>query len=353
MIELRSDTFTLPTPEMLAAIAQATLGDDVYHEDQTVNELETEAAELFGKEAALLVPSGTMANLAALMAHCQRGTKVLVGNESDIFMYEAGGASICGGIIYEPIPTQSDGCLLLEDLQRAFPDDPTDPQFALPALICLENTHNRMGGRVLPLSYLREVQAFASQRSVPVHIDGARIFNAATALDVSVAEIAQYADSLQFCLSKGLCAPVGSMVVGSQDFIRQVRSLRKMLGGGMRQAGIIAAPGLISLRSMTRRLTEDHRNAARLARGLATIEGILCDPSVVETNIVFFQVIDERFTWQLFLSEARLQGLNVAELGYGRIRAVTHAGVTADDIDRSVEIIRSLLRSGPIAELPP
>ncbi|HEU5375934.1 MAG TPA: low-specificity L-threonine aldolase [Ktedonobacteraceae bacterium] len=348
MIELRSDTFTLPTPVMIAAIAQADLGDDVYGEDRTVNELETVVAEMFGKEAAMLVPSGTMANLTALMAHCPRGTKALVGNESDIYMYEAGGASVCGGIIYEPVPTQSDGRLLLEDLQRVFPNDPADPQFALPALICLENTHNRMGGRVLPLSYLQEVQVFAHEHRVPVHIDGARVFNAATALGIPVSEIAQYADSLQFCLSKGLCAPACSIVVGRRDFIQRARGLRKMLGGGMRQAGVLAAPGLVAVRSMTKRLEEDHRNALRLARGLATIEGILCDPERVETNIVFFHVADRRFTWQSFLEEARLRGVNLAELGYGRIRAVTHANISCSDIDRALEIIQSLLRTGPM-----
>lgn len=346
MIELRSDTFTLPTPEMLAAIQQATLGDDVYGEDRTVNQLEAVAAELFGKEAALLVPSGTMANLIALMTHCSRGTKALVGNESDLFIYEAGGASVCGGIVYEPVATQTDGRLLLEDLQHALPDDLTDPEFALPALICLENTHCRMGGRVLPLSYLHDVQMFARQHGLSVHIDGARIFNAAVALQVSVAEIAQYADSVQFCLSKGLAAPVGSMIVGDRSFIRRARRLRKMLGGGMRQAGIIAAPGLISLQHMTHRLAEDHAHAVQLAQGLATIPGIQCT-SPVETNMVFFRLIDERFTLDSFLVEAALQGVNMAELGYGRVRAVTHAGISGQDIDYAVEVIRRIISLGP------
>lgn len=346
MIELRSDTFTLPTPEMLEAIPQAALGDDVYGEDRTVNELEAVAAETFGKEAALLVPSGTMANLIALMTHCTRGTKALVGNESDIFIYEAGGASVCGGIVYEPVPTQTDGRLLLEDLQSALPDDPTDPEFALPALICLENTHCRMGGRALPLSYLQDVQTFARQHGLSVHIDGARIFNAAVALQTTVADIAQYADSVQFCLSKGLAAPIGSMVVGDREFIHRARRLRKMLGGGMRQAGIIAAPGLISLRHMTQRLAEDHANAARLARGLATIAGIQC-VTKVETNMVFFRVTDERFTLSSFLKEAALHGVNMTALGHGRVRAVTHAGISAQDIDHALEIIQQIMHCGP------
>lgn len=347
MIELRSDTFTLPSAEMLEAIARAELGDDVYGEDQTVNELEALAAELFGKEAALLVPSGTMANLIALMTHCPRGAKVIVGNESDMYLYEAGGASVCGGLIYEPVATQADGRLALEDIEQAFPQDRSDPQFALPALICLENTHNRMGGRVLPLAYLHEVQAFARQHAVSLHLDGARIFNAAVALDVPVAEIACSADSLQFCLSKGLSAPIGSLLVGTRAFIQQSHRVRKMLGGGMRQAGIIAAPGLISLQKMTQRLAEDHRHAQQLARGLAMIEGIECDQSVVETNIVFFRVSDPRFSLPLFIQAAGARGLNIAELGHRRIRAVTHVGIGASEIDRALQIIRSLLQSGP------
>jgi len=343
MIELRSDTFTLPSREMIEAISQAALGDDVYGEDPTVKELEILAANMLGKEAALLVPSGTMANLTSLMAHCPRGSKVLVGNETDIYIYEAGGAAFCGGIIYEPIPTQPDGRLALEDLSKVFPNDPSDPQFALPSLICLENPHNRMGGRVLPLSYLEEVQAFAKEKGLPLHMDGARIFNAAIALNIPAAEIAKYADSLQFCLSKGLSAPIGSIVVGSTSFIEKVYRLRKMLGGGMRQAGIIAAAGLVALNKMVDRLADDHAHARLLAQGLAAIDGIECDIDAVETNIVFFRVVDEHFTWQTFVEAARQHGLNIAELGHGRIRAVLHSGITRNDVRHALEIIRAIL----------
>lgn len=343
MIELRSDTFTLPPQEMLESISRAELGDDVYGEDLTVKQLEEQAAQMLGKEAALLVPSGTMGNLTALMAHCPRGTKVLVGDETDIYIYEAGGASVCGGLIYEPIPTRSDGRLSLDDLQKAFPEDATDPQFALPSLICLENPHNRMGGRVLPLSYLKKVRDFADEKGIPVHMDGARIFNASAAMGIPVSEIAQYADSVQFCLSKGLSAPIGSVVAGSRPFIEKVYRWRKMLGGGMRQAGIVAAPGLFALQHMVKRLTDDHLNARRLAEGLASMEGIQCDPETVETNIVFFRIIDPKFTWQMFVEKAGLHGLNVAELGHGRIRAVTHSGITADDVDRALTIIRRVM----------
>jgi threonine aldolase len=245
------------------------------------------------------------------------------------------------------VTTQADGQLALEDIRQAFPEDPSDPQYALPSLICLENTHNRMGGRVLPLTYLQDVQTFAHRRAVSLHLDGARVFNAAVALDVPVAEIARCVDSLQFCLSKGLAAPIGSMIVGTRKFIQQGHRVRKMLGGGMRQAGIIAAPGLISLQRMTQRLAEDHRHALQLARGLAAIEGIECDPTIVETNIVFFRVSDPRFALPLFIQAARTRGLNIAELGHRRIRAVTHVGITAHDIDCALEIIQSLLRIGP------
>ncbi|HEU4965775.1 MAG TPA: low-specificity L-threonine aldolase [Bacilli bacterium] len=347
MIELRSDTFTLPTQEMLDAMPKAALGDDVYGEDPTVKRLEALAARLLGKEAAILMPSGTMANLASLMAHCPRGTKVLVGDETDIYIYEAGGASVCGGLMYEPIRTQPDGRLLIEDLEKAFPDEMDDPQFALPSLICLENPHNRMGGKVLPLSYLQEVRDFADRKGLPVHMDGARIFNAAVAMDLPPSQIAQYADSIQFCMSKGLSAPIGSLVVGSKAFVEKVYRLRKMLGGGMRQAGIIASAGIIALEQVVPRLADDHANAKRLAEGLAAIPGIETDPSEVETNILFFRVTDERFTWQTFVESCKAQGLNIAELGHGRIRAVTHTGVTAEQIEEAIKIVQHVMQHGP------
>ncbi|WP_322905173.1 low-specificity L-threonine aldolase [Paenibacillus campi] len=341
-IELRSDTFTLPTPAMLTAMTEAELGDDVYGEDPTVRKLETKAAEMLGKEAAIFMPSGTMANLASIMAHCPRGTKVLVGNESDIYIYEAAGASVCGGVMYEPIKTQPDGRLDLYDLQQAIPRDPDDPQFALPSLICLENPHNRMGGRVLPLSYLADVQRFTQQHRIPVHMDGARIWNAAIALGVPAATIAAYADSIQFCLSKGLSAPIGSMVAGSQSFIQNVYRIRKMLGGGMRQAGVIAAAGIVALEQMVERLEEDHIHANRLAAGLAAIPGIACEPTV-ETNIVFFRVTDPRFTWEMVVQLLQQHGVYVDELGHGRIRAVTHAGIRTEQIEQALQVIRQIL----------
>nr|WP_042178672.1 GntG family PLP-dependent aldolase [Kibdelosporangium sp. MJ126-NF4]CEL13330.1 Low-specificity L-threonine aldolase [Kibdelosporangium sp. MJ126-NF4]CTQ99021.1 Low-specificity L-threonine aldolase (EC 4.1.2.48) [Kibdelosporangium sp. MJ126-NF4] len=346
MIELRSDTFTLPTSSMLRAMGTAELGDDVYGEDPTVRKLEERAAELLGKQAACLMPSGTMANLASIMAHCPRGTKVLVGAESDIYLYEAAGAAVCGGVGYEPLPNQPDGRILLADLAAGFPPDPQDPQFAWPALICLENTQNRCGGAVLPLDYLDEVRRFADERGVPVHLDGARIFNAAVALGIPASRIAESADSVQFCLSKGLGAPVGSIAAGAAAFIGSVRRIRKLLGGGMRQAGVIAAAGLVAL-GETSRLAEDHANARSLADGLARIPGVEIDPATVRTNIVLFRVTDPRFTPQSFIDSAWSRGVALTEFGHGRLRAVTHSGVSRQDIPTAVTVVRDLIDGGP------
>jgi threonine aldolase len=345
VIELRSDTFTLPSSDMLQAMGRARLGDDVYGEDPTVNELEDKAAGMLGKEAACLMPSGTMANLASIMTHAPRGSKILVGTESDIYIYEAGGASVCGGVMYEPIANQADGSLALDDLRAGFPDDLEDPQFALPSLVCLENTQNRCGGVVLSMDYQREVRAFADERGIAVHMDGARIFNAAAALGRPVAELVRYADSVQFCLSKGLSAPIGSMVAGSTEFIRGVRRVRKMLGGGMRQAGFIAAAGIVALDHVDR-LAEDHDNALRLAKGLAGLDGVETDPAAVQTNIVMFRVTAPGFSWQTFADAAGRRGLAIAELGHGRLRAVTHSGVTAADVDAAVAIVGRVLSEG-------
>jgi threonine aldolase len=345
MIELRSDTFTVPTPAMVQSIVDAELGDDVYGEDPTVSQLEKLAAEVMGKEAACLMPSGTMANLSSIMAQVPRGAKILVGTEADIYVYEAGGASVCGGVVYHPVPNQPDGRILLSDLENAFPDDPEDPQFPLPRLICLENTHNRCGGAILPLAYLREVREFADRQQLPVHLDGARVFNAAVGLDVPVAEIAHYADSVQFCLSKGLSAPIGSVVVGTAGFIRTVRRIRKMLGGGMRQAGIIAAPGILAIKDFGR-LAIDHRHAARLAEGLRQIKGIELDPGTVHTNIVIFRVTDKRFTWQRFAAAVGQLGLALTEAGHGRLRAVTHSGICSEQVEQAITIIAQVLDLG-------
>jgi threonine aldolase len=339
MIELRSDTFTQPTRAMREAMATAAVGDDVYREDPTVRRLEELAADQIGKPAACLMPSGTMANLAVILAQTPRGGKLIVGAESDIYLYEAGGAAVCGGAVYAPVPNNPDGTLSLTDLAAEFPTEPDDPQFALPRLICLENTQNRCGGAVLPVGYLRAVSDFARDRGVAFHLDGARIFNAAVAAGVDAAELARPADSVQFCLSKGLSAPIGSIVAGDAALVGRVRAVRKMLGGGMRQAGIVAAAGIVALDQMVGRLAEDHCQARRLADGLTGIPGIVLAQLTVVTNIVLFRVIDERWTVPAFVAECDRRGLAIAEFGADRLRAVTHRGVSARDIDRALEIV--------------
>jgi threonine aldolase len=347
-IELRSDTFTLPTPAMLEAIARAPLGDDVYGEDPTVTRLEQLAAGLLGKQAGCLMPSGTMANLTALLAHCPRGGKAIVGHESDIYAYEAGGASLCGGIVYDPLPNLADGTIDLAQIAEACAVDRSDPQIAPPALISLETPQNRCGGLPLQLDYLAEAASLARAHRVALHLDGARIFNAAVALGVSPAEIARVADTVQVCLSKGLCAPIGSVLVGDQAVIATARRMRKMLGGGMRQAGVIAACGIVALTEMTDRLADDHANAAHLARGLARLPGLQLDPGPPVTNMVFFRIHNERYTTDAFITAAHRRGVRLAELGRGRIRAVTHAGVGPDAINRAIKVFGELL--DPTAE---
>jgi threonine aldolase len=342
MIEMRSDTFTLPTPAMMAAMAAAPVGDDVYGEDPTVNRLEALAASRLGKEAACLMPSGTMANLASIMAHAPRGSSVIVGSESDIYLYEAAGATVCGGVSYVPVPNRSDGTLSLNELAQAIPPDPDDPQFAMPALVCLENTQNRCGGRVVPLDHQARIREWARANGMAVHLDGARIFNASVALAVPAERVAAAADSVQFCLSKGLSAPIGSVVAGSGDFVKRVRRIRKMLGGGMRQAGVIAAAGIVALEEMAGRLTQDHALARGFAEGLAELPGIELE-SMPQTNIVLFRVLDPRLTWSSFVDAAGAAGLALMGFGHGRVRAVTHNGLRAEDIDRALDIVAKVL----------
>ena len=267
LIDLRSDTVTRPTPEMRAAMANAEVGDDQYGEDPTVTLLERRSAEVLGKEAAVYVPSGTMGNLSALLAHCGRGDEAIVGDESHILWFESGGASTLGGIPVFPLPTDPRARLAIEDIENAI--RPARAGYPRTGVVCLENTHNRCGGAVLDIEYMRQVREIAHERGVPVHLDGARIFNAAASLGVPAAAIAAEADSVQFCLSKGLAAPVGSLVAGSEAFIQEVRKQRKVLGGAMRQSGVIAAAGVVALETMVDRLPEDHVRARTLAEGLS------------------------------------------------------------------------------------
>lgn len=285
-IDLRSDTVTLPTPQMYEAMANARLGDDVYGEDPTVNELEGETAAMFKKEAALFVSSGTQGNLLAVMAHCERGDEIIVGKQAHMFLYEAGSASSVAGVQINTIDVQTNGTLKLDDIRAAIRmKDVHEPRTHL---ICLENTQNVMGGVAFGADYIRKVAALAHMNQIKVHMDGARIFNAATAVHMPVHELIEDVDSISFCLSKGLCAPVGSVLVGRREFIEKARRFRKMLGGGMRQAGILAAAGLVALREMTKRLHEDHENARLLADGLAKLPYIQLDPTRVQTNMIYF-----------------------------------------------------------------
>ncbi len=291
-IDLRSDTVTLPTPAMRQAMAEAEVGDDVYGEDPTVNRLQQLAASLVGKEAGLFVPSGTMSNLAAVLAHCNRGDEVILGNKSHTFLFEAGGISALGGVHSCQIPNQPDGTLILEDIQNAIRSN--DIHNPVTRLICLENTHNRCGGVVLSAEYTRQVGELAHKHDLSLHLDGARLFNAAVGQGVNAKELADPADSVSICLSKGLSAPVGSVLCGSKEFIQRALRIRKQLGGGMRQAGILAAAGIVALETMVERLAEDHRRAARLAEGLRCLPDIQADPEKPATNMVFLTWPSER-----------------------------------------------------------
>lgn len=347
-IDLRSDTVTLPSPKMREAIARAELGDDVYGEDPTINRLQDLAAELTGKEAAIFVPSGTMGNLIAILTHVGRGQAVMVGDQSHIYHYEAGGASVLGGSPMCIIPNTKDGMLDLEQVRTNIADE-SDAHVAPTALICIENTHNRCGGAVLSKEQVEAISELAHTQSIRIHMDGARVFNAATALNIPVSELVKSVDSLMFCLSKGLSAPVGSMLVGDKEFIRQAHRTRKLLGGGMRQAGVLAAAGIVALEEMVDRLAEDHENSKLLAQGLADFPQIEIDPEHVVTNILYFTLRDEQQKELtagqtiLFVARAREQGVLLGHTGGGTIRAVTHYGVERQHIAMALTGIRRAL----------
>ncbi|MFH2104412.1 MAG: low-specificity L-threonine aldolase [Chloroflexota bacterium] len=341
-IDLRSDTVTQPTPAMREAMAVARVGDDVYREDPLVNELEAMSAELTGKEAGLFVPSGTMGNLAAVLAHCGRGDEVILGNKAHTFLYEAGGISVLGGIHSHQLPNQADGSLEIEAIRAAIrPDDVHAP---ITRLICLENTHNRCGGTYQTPAYTRLVSEFAHQSGLFIHLDGARVFNAAVAQGVNVKEITKHVDSVTFCLSKGLCAPVGSILCGSNETIARGRRMRKILGGGMRQAGILAAAGIVALETMIDRLAEDHARAKRLADGLNEIEGISLDPETPATNMIFL-TISAGLTWTAteFATRLKERGILVGPTGERQIRMVAHYWIDDRAIEYTLVAIRDLV----------
>ncbi|HHQ4602056.1 TPA: low-specificity L-threonine aldolase [Aeromonas veronii] len=333
-IDLRSDTVTQPTDAMRQAMLHAAVGDDVYGEDPGVNALEAFGARLLGKQAALFVPSGTMSNLLAVMSHCQRGEGAILGNAAHIYRYEAQGSAVLGSVALQPLPMQRDGTLAFDDIRAALAPD--DAHFVQTRLICLENTHN---GKVLPLSYLQEMGAFVAERGLKLHLDGARLFNAAVASETPVEVIAAPFDSISICLSKGLGAPVGSLLVGSHDFIARARRLRKMLGGGMRQAGILAQAGLFALEQHVTRLADDHRRAKRLAEGLAALPGIELDLSLVQSNMVFLRLREGESAPLLAFMKER----GILFSGYGELRLVTHLQINDDDIEEVIDAFTEYL----------
>jgi threonine aldolase len=340
-IDLRSDTVTQPTPAMRQAMASAEVGDDVYGEDPTVNRLEKLAAEITGMEASLFVTSGTMGNLASVLAHCERGQDVILGDESHIYHYENGSASALGGLVLRTVRTNADGTLPLDALEAAIHLPAHNYHFyhyTRPGVICLENTHNRRGGTVLSPSYFAEVAALAARHRLPIHVDGARLFNAAAAAGRPVTDWTQHVSSVQLCLSKGLAAPVGSMICGSAAFVDRARWMRKILGGGMRQAGVIAAPGILALTEMTARLAEDHENARILAAGIAGLPGVVLEPARVETNIVVFRLPGVGAA-EAFAEELSSHGVLVSDFGAGRLRMVTHYGISAADCRKAVAVM--------------
>jgi threonine aldolase len=338
-IDYRSDTVTLPTEEMLEAIRHAELGDDVFREDPTVNRLEQLAAEKMGKENALLVTSGTQANLISLMSNSNRGKLVILEAESHIYWYEVGGISMIAGLLPWPVKSAF-GALDPKDVEAAI--RPRNIHFPEPALICIENTHNRHGGTIIKPYQIEAIREVAHKHGLNLYMDGARIFNAAVALKVDVKEFTKHVDNLMFCLSKSLCCPVGSLLVGTSDFIERARKLRKVLGGGMRQAGIIAAPGIVALERMIDRLEEDHRNARRLAEGIAKIEGIQIDLNRVQTNMVCFDISGLGISTELFVSKLKENGILALPLTENKVRMVTHRGIEEEHIKKSVAVIENI-----------
>jgi threonine aldolase len=344
-VDLRSDTVTQPTPAMREAMAQAVVGDDVYGEDPTVNRLEQLAAERLGKDAAMFVTSGTMANLAAVLTHCSRGDEIILGDQSHTFNSEAGGAPALGGVQPRIIPTQPDGTLALKDIEGAVRSD--DVHYPRSRLVCLENTHNRRGGAALSVEYTRQVGDLAHKRGLSLHLDGARLFNAAVSLGTEARELAAPADSVSFCLSKGLCAPVGSLLCGKDEFVNQARRIRKQLGGGMRQAGVIAAAGIVALETMVDRLAEDHARARHLADGLRGVPGIILENDPPPTNMVYLQLGSSLgLAAPELSSRVASDGIRIHVVGPDRIRLVLHHDVDNAGVERSLFAFRRAILEG-------
>ena len=343
-IDLRSDTVTRPTPAMRAAMSKAEVGDDVYGEDPTLNRLQEMAAARTGKEAALFVPSGTMGNLASILAHCQRGDEVMLGDKSHTFLYEAGGISAVGGIHSRQLTNQPDGSLLLSDLEAGLRGP--DSHFPPSRLVCLENTHNRCGGTYQTPDYFRQVSEFAHSHGLKLHLDGARIFNASVAQNVDVKAFTQHVDSLTFCLSKALAAPVGSLICGTREFIQRVHRQRKVLGGGMRQAGILAAAGIVSLETMVERLSEDHARARNLAECLGKMRGLVINNGGPATNMIFLSLADSvPLSAKEVAEELKARGVLVGVVGARQFRLVTHYEITDAGVEQATTAFAEVLQS--------
>lgn len=341
MIDLRSDTVTLPGEEMRKAMYEAELGDDVYGEDPTVNNLQELAAEMLGKEAALLVVSGTMGNQVAIATHCQPGTEIILEADAHIYYYEAATASVVAGVQPRPLAGIR-GALPADLVEWAIRSE--DIHLPPTSLICLENTHNRAGGLVVSVKDMKAVYEVAVKHSIPVHLDGARLFNAAIAAGVSVKEFTACTTSVQICLSKGLGAPVGSILAGSREFIAEALRWRKRFGGGMRQAGIIAAPGIVALKTMVGRLAEDHEHARILANGLAGVKGIEFDPKNVETNILIFKPL--KMTAEKLIDELKKRGVLAVGMEPDRVRLTTNKDVNRSDVEKALAIVKDVLTVG-------
>ena len=335
IVDLRSDTVTLPTESMRQTIAAAELGDDVFEEDPTINALENKAADIFGKEKALLVPSGTMANLVSVLAHCERGTEVILGDKAHTYMYEAGGIAAFGGVHPRTLKNHDDGTIDLDEIKGAI--RPDNVHFPKTKLIGLENSHNVCYGAPLSKDYIDTISCVAREHKLPIHIDGARIFNAAVALGTTVKLLTENVDSVSFCMSKGLSCPVGSVICGPSDFIVKARRLRKGLGGGMRQAGIIAAAGMVALDEMVERLKDDHANARRLAEGISDIDGLSVDLDYVKTNIVYAVLTDNSKTLEEVVSAMGDVGVKFFAVGPARFRMVTNRSVDCDGIEKALK----------------
>ena len=347
MIDLRSDTVTRPTEEMYDAMVKAELGDDVFQEDPTVNELENKAAGIMGKSAGLLVPSGTMGNLVSILVHCKRGTEILLGDKSHTFYYEAGGISSFGGIHSRQLKNQKDGKIKISDIESSIRAD--NVHFPRTSAITLENTHNLCNGLPLESNYINDVVRIAHAYDMKVHIDGARIFNAAVSLEEDVKSLVENVDSVTFCLSKGLSAPIGSIICGDKTFINEARRIRKALGGGMRQAGIIAAAGMVSLNGMIKQIKEDHDHVQMLVEGLSRVEGLSVDDNNIKSNILYFKInedqkrsnklLDQTSDKKNYPFEVNIENICFLETSPDRFRLVTHHGITKNDIKETLDVL--------------